>query len=162
MNRKNAALITAAVGIACTILAGADWHSGLEGLFHNGAPYRDEGGIWSDCYGNTVNVDPNKVRPLEECKALLTGEANRLGNEIYKKLERPVSATTLAAFISFAYNIGINAFNSSTLLKLWNEGDYLASCQQMFRWVYIKGKYSPGLYKRRKIEYQYCAEGIND
>ncbi len=44
------------------------------------------------------------------------------------------------------------AFKKSTLLKLVNQGDFLAAAKQFGRWVNANGKKLPGLVSRREEE----------
>lgn len=152
----------AAVILAVALLGGGFAVSGLrdlpaKGLEGNpGRPYLDVGGIWTDCYGNTRDVRPNRIRDEKECRALLAGEAERIAEKITAKTSRPIPAPTLAAFISFAYNVGDSAFLNSTAFRLFNAGDNAGACRQLLRWNFVDGKYVAGLANRRKIEYSVC------
>lgn len=153
-------LIAGAAAAAALLLSGGyGAYSGLEGG-KSAAPYRDIAGVWTDCNGNTKNVNPNRVRSDAECAALLSGETQQLAEYVYNKVTKPISVKTLASFVSFAYNVGPGAFSRSTLLRKYNAGDYLGACREMFRWTYAGGAYVPGLYNRREIEYALCVEGL--
>ena len=52
--------------------------------------------------------------------------------------------------VSFVFNVGINAFRKSTLLRQLNAGDYDAVKTQLGRWIYAAGK--PVLRLRREEE----------
>ena len=52
--------------------------------------------------------------------------------------------------VSFVFNVGINAFRKSTLLRKLNAGDYAAVPEQLHRWIYAAGK--PVLRLRREEE----------
>lgn len=54
------------------------------------------------------------------------------------------------ALVSFVFNVGINAFRKSTLLRRLNAGDYKAVAEQLGRWIYAAGK--PVLRSRRDDE----------
>lgn len=56
------------------------------------------------------------------------------------------------AMCSLAFNIGLEAFKESTLLKLFNHGDMDAAANEFTRWDYVEGKPSGGLLKRRDEE----------
>lgn len=60
------------------------------------------------------------------------------------------------AFTSFCYNLGVNAFLSSTLLKLFNAGDIQGAADQFLVWdkEHRNGvlEVVPGLLRRREIE----------
>lgn len=66
----------------------------------------------------------------------------------------PASATPgqLDALISFAYNVGIEAFRDSTLLRLHKAGDYAGARAQFARWNKNDGKVMAGLTRRRAAE----------
>jgi lysozyme len=56
------------------------------------------------------------------------------------------------ALVSLAYNIGLPAFRSSTLLRLHNASDYAGAAEQFSRWVHSGGKVDPRLTLRRNVE----------
>lgn len=58
----------------------------------------------------------------------------------------------LAALISFVYNVGIGAFEKSTLVKKLNAGDYKAVPAELRKWVNNDGKVMQGLINRREHE----------
>lgn len=56
------------------------------------------------------------------------------------------------ALVSFAFNVGISAFSSSTLRRKLNMGLYDEVPTQLIRWVYDGGKVVRGLINRRNAE----------
>lgn len=54
--------------------------------------------------------------------------------------------------ISLAYNIGIGAFRSSTLLRKFNGGDVIGAGDQFLRWNRAGGRVIDGLTNRRRDE----------
>lgn len=58
--------------------------------------------------------------------------------------------------VSFSYNVGAKAFCNSTLVKKWNAGDYVGGCNEVSRWVYVKGRKVQGLVNRREKERKLC------
>lgn len=56
------------------------------------------------------------------------------------------------ALVSFAYNVGMANFLSSTLLKMLNEGYYSNAALQFLRWTKNDGVEMAGLVRRRKAE----------
>jgi len=55
--------------------------------------------------------------------------------------------------VSFCFNIGVEAFEHSTLLRLLNQGDYAAVPDELRRWVHDHaGTVLPVLERRREIE----------
>jgi lysozyme len=57
-----------------------------------------------------------------------------------------------AALISFAYNVGIGALESSTLRKRVNANDWLGAVEQIKRWDKAGGVVLKGLVRRREAE----------
>lgn len=60
------------------------------------------------------------------------------------------------AFVSLAYNIGINPFCGSTLVRRLNTGDYQGACKEILKWDKFKGAPLRGLTFRRHAEYRQC------
>lgn len=56
------------------------------------------------------------------------------------------------ALVSFSFNVGVTAFENSTLLKLLNNGDYSEVPKQLKRWIYSSGKVKNGLIDKRRAE----------
>lgn len=89
-------------------------------------------------------------------------EAERLLAEDLADTERAVSNATAGwnlqqcqfdALVSFAFNVGANAFRSSTLLKLVKQGACEADIRAEFgKWIHSGGKQLPGLVRRRNAE----------
>lgn len=91
----------------------------------------------------------SKEYALSETKAFLAGFQQSVLNYC------PDIKTTglLAACTDLAYNIGANAFGSSTLRKVINEGgDNAAIAEQFRRWNKGGGKVLAGLVRRREEE----------
>lgn len=67
-------------------------------------------------------------------------------------MPRAVAANELAAMTSLAYNVGVEAFRNSTLLRLYRAGDIAGAAEQFLRWNKAQGQVMPGLDKRRAHE----------
>lgn len=67
-------------------------------------------------------------------------------------IQVPLTQYQYDALVSLAFNIGANAFRRSTLVRLLNQGDYLAVPDQFRRWVFSAGVRDPVLVKRREDE----------
>ena len=112
--------------------------------------------IW---WGSTYYPDGKKVtlqdKEITEEKAfeILEYVANKdFGSNINKVVKVPLSQNQFDALVSFAYNIGNGNFNSSTLLRWLNQGNYKEASIQLLRWDKSKGIVLNGLTKRRKAE----------
>ena len=127
--------------------------------------YKDIGDVWTIGFGSTFNYDANrpviKTDVIDDATALrwLKHEITNKRTEIKKLLKVPVTQNQLDSLTSFAYNIGINAFKNSTMLKMINAGDNkLMIADQFMIWNKItkdgKKIVSNGLTNRRKAERQ--------
>lgn len=56
------------------------------------------------------------------------------------------------ALVCLVFNIGIQAFKDSTLLRKLNAGDYSGAAAEFLRWCRNDGKKMLGLYRRRYAE----------
>ena len=77
----------------------------------------------------------------------------------FTNLEVGLNQHEYEALISFCFNVGINAFKRSTLLRRLNKGDVGSVPAQLARWVYAGGKKSNGLINRRDKEIQWFLYG---
>jgi lysozyme len=127
----------------------------LEG--HSNDPYTDIVGVQTVCYGET-NVTMRRYSDAE-CNAMLRKSLVKYGDGILKCIRVPISQNQHAAFISFAYNVGIGAFCGSSLVKKLNRGDYENACRSMQAWTYAGGKFVQGLKNRRDVEVRLCLKG---
>ena len=122
-------------------------------------PYRDSGGIWTVGYGSTYNIDAkrpvNETDIIDDATAIrwLKSQVGTFQNQVKAVIKVPVNQNQIDSLTSLAYNIGINAFRSSTLLRELNAGiDKKVVADQFLRWNKVDGLVSPGLINRRKAE----------
>lgn len=134
--------------------------AGFEGL--RTAAYRDPVGTPTICFGYIYGVQIGDTATIDECRQLLTDEVVRHGMEVSNAVTVPLSLEEMAAYTSFTYNVGGQAFRSSTLLRLLNAGDRVAACNQLPRWVYARGIKLPGLVNRRAAEREMCLSGLQN
>lgn len=163
---KDKRLISIVGVIAATILyAVVPKYEGVEQV-----GYLDPVGIPTKCMGDTNDVVVGKVYTMQEC-------LDSLGTQLYKHAVHVVQCTpsivkypeTLAAAVSFAYNIGVNAYCNSGTARAFREGNLLLGCKRMNenamgkpQWVTAKGKVLKGLVIRRAEERALCEKGITN
>jgi lysozyme len=122
------------------------------------APYLCPAGVATIGYGSTFYPWGVKVKitdePITEQQAndLLLNSVRKFAIDVEKLLTFPVTQNQFDALVSLAYNIGIKALEGSTLLRCFNEGDFIMAEKQFARWVYVKGSINKGLMERRKQE----------
>ncbi|WP_423301192.1 lysozyme [Sphingobium salicis] len=92
-----------------------------------------------------------KITQAEADAALIKGY-DAYEAQVRALVKVPVSANQLGALVSFAFNVGVGALRSSTLLKMLNAGNYAGAAQQFARWDKAGGRVLAGLTKRRTAE----------
>lgn len=150
----------AAYGLSgALVLAGAGTVSFYEGKENK--VYVDPVGILTSCYGH-VGPELKKGQTFtdDECLEQLAEDLVSHDKGMMRNVKVPLSKKEHAAYLSFTYNLGVNAFAKSTLLKKLNNGDRIGACNQLLRWDKAKGKTLAGLTKRRKDENKLCLEGV--
>lgn len=122
------------------------------------APYLDAVGVPTIGYGNTFYDNGQPV--LMKDDAITEEQATRLMFLVLAKFETgvndavkvPLNQNQFDALASLAYNIGLAAFKSSTLLERLNAGLYKDAAEQFMRWVYADKVVLKGLQTRRQKE----------
>lgn len=129
--------------------------------------YRDSAGLPTIGVGHLLTRDE-----ISSGKILIDGMPVKYGNgladqQIDKLLEQDLAWAESAvntyidvelnqnqfdALVSFTFNIGKQAFHSSTLRRVLNQGRYDLVPEQLARWNRAGGNVIQGLIKRRKHE----------
>lgn len=122
--------------------------------------YLDPIGIATICYGETHNVELGQVQTEENCKTMLSARLGTFAIAVDTMVKPEVKPEVLAAFSSLSYNIGIGAFQKSSVLRLANEGKLKEACDFMLKYNRAGGKVWEGLNKRRRTERLLCLQGL--
>lgn len=150
--------LAALVGAAC---AGILWVivPQFEGTETTG--YLDPVGIPTKCMGDTTNVIVGHRYSAAECRESLQTQLIAHAGPVLECTPSLAGRTdALAAAVSFAYNVGVSAYCTSTMAARVREGDLAGACAQLSRWVYAKGKKLTGLVKRRAAERALCERSL--
>ncbi|MNF24057.1 Lysozyme RrrD [compost metagenome] len=122
--------------------------------------YKDGGGVWTIGYGHTgADVREGLTIPLSEAERLLTRDLRVAENHVNGAVKVKLTQNQFDALVSFVYNVGGEAFRSSTMLKKLNAGDYLGAADQFPRWNKDNGKVVDGLTNRRREERELFLRG---
>lgn len=122
--------------------------------------YQDSAGFWTICTGHTLTAKPGMTATPKQCDALFKSDIGKALDAVDENVAVPISTQTRAALASFVFNVGVGAFENSTLLRLLNNAQYRDACNQLSRWVYADGKQLAGLVKRREAERELCLAGL--
>lgn len=123
------------------------------------AAYRDCVGVWTIGYGHTRRAglpDPVVVRRITDAQAdmILADDLAVFENGVEAELKNiaRVEQREFDAFVDLAFNIGLGAFKSSSLLRHYRAGDKATAARDFLAWNKAGGKVMPGLVKRREAE----------
>lgn len=107
---------------------------------------------WGFTTWNGKKVQLGQKITQAEADAALISEYDAYEAKVRALVKVPVGANQLGALVSFAFNVGVGALRSSTLLKMLNAGNYAGAAQQFARWDKAGGRVLAGLTKRRAAE----------
>lgn len=120
-------------------------------------PYNDGGGVMTIGYGHVIKRHEKFPKPVSREQGDLLMRNDLAPVEIYlsaidANLPAPLTQNQFDALCSLVFNIGIGAFEKSTLLKKLRLGDMAGAARQFGRWVFDNGKKLNGLVTRRAAE----------
>lgn len=120
--------------------------------------YADIIGVWTIGFGNTYYLDNTKVKKGDKITDKQADELLRetiKGYEIgiSKSLKTTIKQNQFDALVCIAYNVGVQAIQKSTLLKLVNKNPNDPKIADEFlKWNKAGGKSVNGLTRRRIAE----------
>lgn len=116
--------------------------------------YQDAKGKWAIGYGQTgKHIGPGLVITDAEAEAMLKNHVEDLQEKVWDLIKVKLTQEQFDALVCLAYNIGIGAFSTSTLLKELNQKNFMAAGDEILRWTHSQGVELPGLIARRRAEY---------
>jgi lysozyme len=129
--------------------------------------YRDCVGVWTVGYGHTGMAGGPPVRPgmtITEAEAddILSNDLRAFEKGVAALLRAakgPVLQREFDALVDLAFNIGLGAFRSSSLLKAYVAGDKATAARKFGDWNRAGGKVVPGLTSRRAREQHWFHDG---
>ena len=123
------------------------------------SPYRDSVGLWTVGYGHLIGdgkslpSGDNRVFTQEEIDNFLVNDLTRTESGINMLVRVTLTQNQFDALCSFCYNLGIGAFQKSTLLKDINASLWDAAANDLLKFHFAGGVSQPGLVKRRQAEH---------
>ena len=117
----------------------------------DGKPVTIGWGTTKDEAGKPIKL--GTVWTQERCDARFAADLAVFAERVAKVLgAAPTTQAQFDALVSFAYNVGVEALRTSTLMRLHKEGDYAGAAGQFARWNKNDGKPMAGLTRRRAAE----------
>lgn len=126
-----------------------------------GDPYRCPAGVWTQGYGRTRGITEHSPRITEpEALAWLVEDVAEYARGVAAVLRQPATQNQFDAMVSLAYNIGLEAFGRSTVLRKFNADDDTGAAEAFRMWNRAGGQVSRGLVRRRAREIALFTEGM--
>ena len=135
---------------------------------YSAEPYQDAAGLWTIGIGHLIVPgdgfwspdNPNGIAYINEAAArsLADQDAATARAAVERSVFVPLTENQKSALVSLAYNIGAQAFRTSTLVRLLNAGNYDAAAEQFGVWNKVRDPVSgvlmvsSGLDSRRRNE----------
>lgn len=121
--------------------------------------YRCSAGVWTIGYGHTASAREGMRITEAQADKLLLQDLALFEAEVSRAVDVKLTDNQFAALVSWAYNVGVRAMHSSTLIRKLNAGNFGAVPGELARWNKVKGNVSQGLSNRRAAEAGLWARG---
>jgi lysozyme len=103
-------------------------------------------------YPDGRTVKQGDIITREQADEYFAWEVAEKADRLRSLISVPVNDDQFSALVSFAYNVGVGAFQGSTLRKRLNEGRYAMAADEFLKWNKSGGKVLSGLTRRRMSE----------
>lgn len=116
--------------------------------------YKCSAGYDTIGYGHLIR-DSEKIPPQiteKEAEELLLADLNISANALQKNCHVPLAPNQQAALLSFIFNLGGGAFQSSALRQKLNRQEYKNAANEFAKWCFAGGIMLKGLLRRRIAE----------
>ena len=114
--------------------------------------YKCSANVWTIGYGHTKNVKEGDRISQDQANCFLMQDLYSVERAIVRLVKVKINQNQFDALCSLIFNIGISAFNKSTLLAKLNNGDYVGAAEQFRRWNKVNNVVTAGLVRRRQAE----------
>ena len=126
----------------------------LEGFKARAAPLGD--GRWAVGYGHVASTKRTSIVTRAQADLLLRYDLNVISEALSGLVYTPLNSNQIDALSSFVYNIGLDAFEGSAVLRLINAGALLEAAAAMEQWCHAtvagQSQEVDGLIRRRAME----------
>jgi lysozyme len=117
--------------------------------------YQDVRGVWTIGFGHTgQDVVEGLTCTQQQAGNWLQADMQWAAAAVNSAVTVQLTQDEFNALVDFTFNVGAGNFDSSTLLRELNAGDYAGAAAQFDRWDYAGGQVVAGLLRRRQAETQ--------
>lgn len=103
--------------------------------------YQDIKGVWTIGYGHTgPDVHHGMVVTQTQAEAYLRADIKKASDAVNRLVTVAITQNEFDSLVDFAYNVGIGALTSSTLLRDLNAGDFAGAADRFEEWDHAGGQ----------------------
>jgi lysozyme len=115
--------------------------------------YYDAVGVLTIGYGHTgPDVYPGQIITQAQAETLLLSDVQTAVACVNGNVRVALTQNEFDSLVDFTFNEGVHSFESSTLLRDLNAGNYAAAASQFSAWVMAGGRRLEDLVRRRQAE----------
>lgn len=123
------------------------------------SPYQCSAGVWTNGIGHTLGVTPASQVSERQAAVNLIDDVIRVEHGLAQCMPVAMPQRVYDAAVSFAFNVGVRAACQSNFARHINALHWRAACNELRRWVYVRGVRNAGLENRREREMNWCLKG---
>lgn len=123
--------------------------------------YRCSANVLTIGYGHTAGVTEGMTISREQAEEFLKQDVQWAVNAVNNSVKITLTQNQFDALVSFTFNCGAGALQTSDLLTLTNMGKFAEAANQFDLWVHAGGKVVAGLVRRRKAEKALYLDQLN-
>jgi lysozyme len=121
--------------------------------------YKCTGDVWTNGIGHTSGVTGGTQITEKQVAINFVADVQHVERGLARCIVTTLPQPVYDAVVSFAFNVGVRAACTSTLVFFLNKSEWRQACEQLPRWVFVSGVRSAGLERRRQNEMAYCLKG---
>lgn len=126
--------------------------------------YRCPAGICTIGYGHTSAAGEPEVHDgmtitQQQAEEILKRDLVKYETAVFSMVQQPLNQHQFDTLVDFAYNAGVGALKTSTLLKKVNAAQFDAIPAELMKWTKGGGKVLPGLVRRRQAGVAWWTSG---
>jgi lysozyme len=129
-------------------------------------PYLCPANVWTLGFGSTRDLFGKPVTSTtppvtqEQGELLLEWEVSKIDTSLQRFVSVELDQCQWDALVDFCYNLGMGAFQRSTLRQVVNRGEHEDVPDEFRKWVWGGGRKLKGLVERREKETEVYVAGM--